>query len=267
MPQINVQDAKLYYEVHGDGYPLIFIHGGGGNTMAWFNQVAFFAQHYKVITVDLRGFKNSPCLPELAHPRYYHDDILAVLDAEGLKHAAFICQSLGAWAGLAIAVRSPERVSCLYINGSPTPAYSEENWRVLKKGSDVFMGGTFGRGAGIGWNRETLQSKPELVLLYSQIKALNPLPGFDSATMMDDTVKLHPEDFTNYRVPTIITGGAHDDFLVPGSHEHTATLIPGCATYTYAAAGHSAYFETPQAFNQVVAGFLNKHLPSKNRVQ
>lgn len=137
-----------------------------------------------------------------------------------------------------------------------TPAYSEENWKVLKKGSDIFMGSSFGRGSGTGWNRRTLETNPELVFLYSQIKALNPAPGFNSATMMDDAVKLHPRDFEGYRVPTLITGGAHDDFLVPGSHNHTATLIPGCDSYTFQDAGHSAYFETPLEFNRIVAGFL-----------
>ncbi|HHD7473857.1 TPA: alpha/beta fold hydrolase [Klebsiella oxytoca] len=260
MPKVQVQDAEIYYEIHGEGHPLIFIHGGGGNTMAWFQQVPFFAKNYKVVTVDLRGFKNSPCAPGLAHPRFFYDDMLAILDAEGFDRAAFVCQSLGAWAGLPVAVRSPERVSCLYINGSPTPAYSEENWNVLRKGSDIFMGGSFGRGEGVGWNRRTLETNPELVFLYSQIKALNPAPGFDSATMMDDVIKLYPEDFEGYKVPTIITGGAHDDFLVPGSHEHTATLIPGCKTYTFEDAGHSAYFETAPEFNRIVAEFLDTHL-------
>ena len=69
MPTINVENTKLYYEVHGDGYPVFFIHGGGGNTMAFFQQVPFFARDYKVITVDLRGFKNSICEPEFGHPQ------------------------------------------------------------------------------------------------------------------------------------------------------------------------------------------------------
>jgi len=262
MPKVKTHHAEIYYEIHGEGHPLIFIHGGGGNTMAWFHQVPFFSQRYTVITVDSRGFKNSPCEPEYFHPRYFPDDMIALLDAEGLDKAAFICQSLGAWAGLPIAVRAPQRVSCLYINGSPTPAWSEENWKVLAHGNAIFMGGSYGdsREAGIGWNKRTLETHPELVFLYSQIKSLNPAPGFNSATMMEDVVKLHPEDFKNYRVPTMISGGAHDDFLIPGSHEHTATLIPGCKTHTFADAGHSAYFETPQAFNRVVAQFVEEHV-------
>src|ERR1700741_1486711 len=67
MPHAQNEGVKIYYEVHGGGYPLVFIHGGGGNTIAWFQQVPFFSRNYKVITVDLRGFKNSHCPPDLDH--------------------------------------------------------------------------------------------------------------------------------------------------------------------------------------------------------
>uniref|UniRef100_A0A9E7ZTP4 Alpha/beta hydrolase n=1 Tax=Bosea sp. NBC_00436 TaxID=2969620 RepID=A0A9E7ZTP4_9HYPH len=263
MPTISNEGSKLYYEVHGEGHPVFFIHGGGGNTIAWFQQVPFFSRKYKAITVDLRGFKNSPCPPELSHPRFYRSDMLAIMEAENLAEAAFVCQSLGAWAGLAIAAKSPERVSCLYINGSPTPAYSEENWGVLRHGSDVFMQPSGGRGDGIGWNRKLIEKNPATHFLYQQIKQLNPSPKFDSNKMMDDSIKLHPRDFEGYAVPTMISGGDHDDFLIPGSHIHTATLIPGCETYTYRDAGHSAYFETPDAFNAVVDQFLARFVKPK----
>jgi pimeloyl-ACP methyl ester carboxylesterase len=260
MPFAHTEDAQLYYEVHGAGYPLIFIHGGGGNTMAWFQQVPYFARTYKVITVDLRGFKHSRCSPELVHPRFFPDDMRAIMDAEGLPEAAFICQSLGAWAGLPVAVFSPERVSCLFVNGSPTPAYSEQSWQVIQRADGIFLSKGGERDTNIGWNRRIVGERSELTFLYSQIKSLN--PPFNSTTMMDDRVKIFPADFAAYRVPTMIAGGKHDDFLNPQSHFHVASLIPGAETHTFAEAGHSAYFETPGEFNEVLAAFLRRHLPA-----
>ena len=257
MPTIQRDGVQLYYETHGEGYPLVFIHGGGGNTMAFFQQVPYFRPHYKVITVDLRGFKHSHCLPEAVHPSYFPDDLRAILDAEGHSHAAFVCQSLGAWAGLPIAVRTPERVSCLFINGSPTPAYSEENWRVMERANGIFLGPDFSRGAGVGWNRATLKTHPALIFLYSQIKSLN--PPFDSSTMMHDKIKIHPRELAGYKVPTLVAGGSHDDFLNPESHFHTASLIPGAETYTFANSGHSAYFEHANDFNGVLEQYLERH--------
>jgi pimeloyl-ACP methyl ester carboxylesterase len=260
MPHAQNEGVKIYYEVHGGGYPLVFIHGGGGNTIAWFQQVPFFSRNYKVITVDLRGFKNSHCAPDLGHPRFFADDMRAILDAEGLPHAAFICQSLGAWAGLRLAVQSPQRVSSLFINGSPTPAYSETNWKVMERSNAIFLEGRFGRDSGIGFNRNLLEKNPELMFLYSQIKDLN--PPFNSQTMMDDSVKIYPADLKDFKIPTLVTGGAHDDFLNPKSHLHVASLIPGAETHTFANAGHSAYFETPKEFNEVLLKFLERHVPT-----
>lgn len=260
MPTVKTPDVNLYYEIHGEGHPVFFVHGGGGNTMCWFQQVPFFQRRYKAITVDMRGFKQSHCAPELVHPRYFPDDMLAIMDAEGIDRAAFVCQSLGAWAGLPLAVRHPERVSCLFITGSPTPAWSEENWHVLKTAGDTFNSGRLGgagRGDGVGWNRKTVKERPELFFLYSQIKQLN--GPFDARTMQDDSVKLHPEDFADFSVPTFIGGGTHDDFLTPTSHLHVQTLIPGAQTYTFEDAGHSPYFETPDEFNQVAGRFLKQY--------
>ena len=80
-------------------------------------------------------------------------------------------------------------MSCLFINGSPTPAYSEENWRTLRRATGFNEAGAE-RDAAVGWNRKTARERPELMFLYGQIKQLN--PGFDSTPMMDERVRLHP---------------------------------------------------------------------------
>ena len=49
-------DAKIYYEVHGAGPAVLFVHGSGGHHAAWWQQVAALSSSYTVITVDLRGF-------------------------------------------------------------------------------------------------------------------------------------------------------------------------------------------------------------------
>ena len=80
--------------------------------------------------------------------------------------------------------------------------------------------------------------------------------------MEDERIKIYPADLAGYSVPTMIVGGAHDDFLNPESHFHTASLIPGAETYTFSDAGHSAYFEIPDEFNAVLDKFLCRHLQS-----
>ncbi len=55
MPFAPINGIDLYYEEHGDGPPLVFAHGVGGNHASWYQQVPFFARSYRAITCDQRG--------------------------------------------------------------------------------------------------------------------------------------------------------------------------------------------------------------------
>jgi pimeloyl-ACP methyl ester carboxylesterase len=59
MPTIPVNDTHLYYEIHGEGQPLLLIHGLGSSTRDWELQVPEFAKSHRVITFDLRGHGRS----------------------------------------------------------------------------------------------------------------------------------------------------------------------------------------------------------------
>ncbi len=63
MPRIKVNDVKLYYESHGQGYPVIFQHGFVGTTKMWQPQVPVFSQKYRFIIYDARGHGQSESPP------------------------------------------------------------------------------------------------------------------------------------------------------------------------------------------------------------
>ncbi len=55
MPKKLVGDIEIYYEITGEGEPLLLVHGLGSSTRDWEEQVPIFSQKYQVITVDIRG--------------------------------------------------------------------------------------------------------------------------------------------------------------------------------------------------------------------
>src|SRR5258708_20585844 len=59
MPMIAVNHTQLYYEVSGQGQPVVLIHGLGSSTRDWEEQVPEFSRNYQVITFDLRGHGRS----------------------------------------------------------------------------------------------------------------------------------------------------------------------------------------------------------------
>ena len=72
----EVNGAKLYYEVAGQGFPLLLIHAGVGDSRMWADQWDEFAAHYRVIGTDLRGFGGTVVPPGLFS---YHEDLAGVL--------------------------------------------------------------------------------------------------------------------------------------------------------------------------------------------
>src|SRR6476646_11642907 len=105
----NVNGIKLYYEIHGEGKPLILIHGGGSTIETTFGRVLpMFAKKYKVIAVELQahGHTSDRNAPETFEQDA--DDIAALLKQLNISKASFIGFSNGGTTSLQIAIRHPE---------------------------------------------------------------------------------------------------------------------------------------------------------------
>lgn len=259
MPFLQTPNALIHYDVHGSGEPLMFVHGAGANSLVWFQQIAHFSDRYRCIAVDMRGFNQSRCAPEDAHPRFYPDDLLALLDAERISRVNLVCQSMGAWAGLPLAVRLPERVRTLVLSGSPTPAYGPhhdvlqvvaERFKRLQEGQSVAM-------EDLGFSARFLAEHDDLVTLYRMFGRLNPPECSPFSTIDSVELRILPPQLEGYSVPTLVMSGKLNKLLGPDIHLRAARCIPGAQTYTFDESGHSSYYEEPAHYNQVVQAFLD----------
>lgn len=117
--------AGLYYETHGpDGAPpLILSSGLGGSASYWAPNIAALAEHYRVIAYDHRGTGRSDrALPDMVGVDDFASDILTLMDACGVARANIVGHAAGGVAGLALALRAPERVDKLVVvNGWAAP--------------------------------------------------------------------------------------------------------------------------------------------------
>jgi pimeloyl-ACP methyl ester carboxylesterase len=111
MSEITVNGAKLYYEVHGAGRPILCIHGTGSSTALWADAAARLAEHGRAIVYDRRGFGRSG--PPDAHAVDVHrhaDDAAALLDALDAAPAVVVGRSHGGDVAVDLALRYPDRV-------------------------------------------------------------------------------------------------------------------------------------------------------------
>lgn len=259
MPFIEVPDARLYYDAVGDGPRIFFVHGAGANSTVFFQQVERFRRDHRIVCMDMRGFGRSICDPATFHQRLFPADLAAVMDAEADGPAGVVCQSMGAWAGLPLAVREPHRFTALVLSGSPTPAYGPHH-ASLATVSDRFK--RVGEGeqvapTDLGFSERFVAERPDLIALYQMLARQN--QKVDLSRIGDEELRLLPEHFKGYAVPTIVMGGVQNRLIGGETHKIAASFIPGAETYTFEDSGHSSYFEEPDHYNRVVGEFFARH--------
>jgi len=260
MPRVNSGDADLYYEVYGSGPPIVLVHGAGGNTVVWWQQIQSFAREHTVIVPDTRCFGKSHCPKEAFRADWFRKDLIAVLDAEGIERAPLVGMSLGGWTVLPTALHYPERVSRLVLCGTPGGVITES---VIVAMQQVARGAAEQpseslRGA-ITFSERFVRERPEMVHLYDQISALN--TGFEPAMMgavAAPEARILPADLAGFAVPTRLLAAEHDRLFPVPVLRDVAEVIPGCELIDFPGAGHSMYFEDPERFEQLVLGWLDQ---------
>ena len=256
MPRVQSRNASIYYEVYGQGTAVVFGHGVGGNTLSWCQQVPEFSLTHKVIVFDHRGWGRSTCAPADVHAAYFAEDLLQILDTEGVRDAAIVSHSLGSWTGLRMAIDHPERVNCLVLSGDAGGVLNA----TMVEAMHEFASGLAGKAH--WWerlaSRNFREREPTLAFLHDQIQALN--PPLDAAKM-EQTLEMQVRagELVGYAIPTLLLVGELDSLLPPEVLRGSAAAIPGLKIYNFENAGNSPHFEAPDVFNQVVKEFIGQH--------
>lgn len=126
MPGTRTNDIITYYEIHGDGKPLVFIHGAGATHQMWKPQADHFSKRYQVITYDLRGHGKSQGSERRYSCELFADDLHALLHALHIEKPVVCGLSLGGMIGQSYAVKYPRRLASLVL--ADTAASSALNW-------------------------------------------------------------------------------------------------------------------------------------------
>lgn len=111
-------DITLHYIEKGCGEPFVLLHGNGESGEYFARQLDFFSQHYRVIAVDARGHGHSPRGQGRLTLGIFADDLYAFFQRLGIKRAHILGFSDGGNLALIFALRYPERVNRLIVNGA-----------------------------------------------------------------------------------------------------------------------------------------------------
>ena len=126
MPVYKGREVDLYYEVKGEGKPLVFTHGASWNHKQWRPQVDAFSRRYQTVVWDIRGHGASSLPHGKVDSEDFSRDLADLLSELGIEQATLCGLSLGGHISLQTAVRYPEKVAALILIGTPfTNAF---NW-------------------------------------------------------------------------------------------------------------------------------------------
>ena len=99
--------ARLHYELQGDGFPVVLLHGGLLDLRMWDGQVGPFSRHFTTLRYDQRGHGQTES-PE-GQPHAPHEDLRALLDHFSMDRVHLLGHSLGGRIALDFALAFPER--------------------------------------------------------------------------------------------------------------------------------------------------------------
>ena len=251
------EGERIYYESVGDGESaLVLCHGAGGNHAVWYQQVPVFARHRRVITWDHRGFGRSTARGGPTRPELAVRDLGAVLAAAGVAGPIdLVGQSMGGWTALGFALAEPARVRRLVLADTPGGIMTPELVAALRTlgPSPLTAEGVLGRHPALG--ASLVARDPARAYLYQMLGAFGEpeLPKIGAALFGTVVV-----DFALAALPdrVLFVVGAEDGLFPPAAIRASAAKIPGARVVEIPDAGHSAYFEQPEAWNRAVADFL-----------
>ncbi len=263
MGQIQLDDLALNYEVAGDGEPLVMLHGLGGSIEDWEYQIPYFARRYRIYLPDLRGFGDTPrgrrkiSVPQLAA------DVGAFVDAMGLQRFKLMGHSMGGAVAQEFALTHPQRIERLVIANS-VPSFRPQSRRhYIEFVYRLVVMGLLGpaRLAQIG----AMRSYPDPADAGKRERAIRRGARNSRRSYLSALIALGSwsvlDRLEGFRMPVLVAASEHDYF----GHQETvqfAHALPRGRLHVFKGAHHGLPSEFPEAFNHVVARFLEGPVPA-----
>ncbi|MEM7016885.1 MAG: alpha/beta hydrolase [Pseudomonadota bacterium] len=248
MAYIDRDGVNIYYEVHGEGTPILLSHGYSSTAQMWEPQLEALGKTHQLIAWDMRGHgqSDSPEDQSLYSEAATVEDMASILDALEIEKAIIGGLSLGGYMSLAFNLKYPERVQALLLFDTG-PGYKKDEARE-------------------GWNKQAERNaqKFEEKGLGALIRSSEVLKSTHRSAeglaraargmlaQQDDRII---QSLTGINVPTLIVLGENDKPYINAT-EYMTLKIPGAQKAIITDAGHASNIDQPEDFNRAVISFL-----------
>jgi pimeloyl-ACP methyl ester carboxylesterase len=240
----EVNGLKMYYEIHGTGKPLVVLHGAFG----WATVYPTLAKNRQVIAVELQGHGHTADIDRPLTIEQMADDTAALLKHLKIEQADFFGYSMGGNVALAVAIRHPDLVGKVAINGSHSgkieDTFDPETLKQFKSMPDDFAPAMLKE----PYDKVAPDPKQWPVLVAKVKKMVMDFKGFSR------------EDMKSIKAHVLITLGDRDAVRAEHAVE-MFRLIPYSQLAVFPGADHFLLWQNPEKILPTIAAFLNAPVP------
>ncbi|MDO4323328.1 MAG: alpha/beta hydrolase [Lachnospiraceae bacterium] len=219
---IDVNGVSLYYEVAGEGKPIVLVHGNGGNHKVFSVEIQQFVDAgYQVYALDSRGQGENEPLDEY-HYTDMAEDVYQFITELGLEKPAYYGWSDGGIIALELEIAHPNTLGLAAISGT----------NLNPEGAD-----------------------PEIIAIIEEANEADPNPLNE---LMLTEPNIDPEDLTKIEIPVLVLAGSEDVIL----QEHTeliADKLPNSELHIVEGEDHGSYIQGSDIAGNLVLDFLQEH--------
>ncbi|WP_306052917.1 alpha/beta fold hydrolase [Natronococcus wangiae] len=263
MPYIECNGADLYYEDHGDGRPIVFLHGVMCSLRYFEPQLSGLSNEYRAIAVDFRGHGRSE-KTELGHTvAQYARDLHAFVEQRDLEDIVLVGWSMGAFVSWDFVDQfGTERVRGLVDVDIEASRFQWDDYEYgltdLEGLNDTLALAQSDRTSLIERFTEQVFSNPTAEMRTLQFDEMSRTPApIKSAILFDALTRDYRTVLPEVDVPMLVCAGADESRGSVAAVRRVADLVPDATFECFEDCGHCPPLEQPERFNRVVSQFVD----------
>lgn len=264
MPKIKINDINMYYEIYGQGPPLIMIMGIGGNTDYWPPRfIEKLSKIFKVIVFDNRGSGQSD-KPDIEYSmKMLADDTVDLMNALNIEYTHILGLSMGGAIAQELVLNYPERVNKLVLCStncgfSKSSLPSPEALKIMMQPREESTPEEISRKSmSARLTEKFIKENPEVIEEYIQRECRNPTPPKMYKRQIDAIVKFNTyKRLKNINRPTLIMQGKHDLLSPVQNAELLANNIKGAKLTIFEDVAHDIFSQGSEIVIKTLIEFL-----------
>ena len=269
MPTVKVNESiNIYYEIHGDGFPLVMIIGLGSNLVWWDEKLLeVVSSKYKTVIFDNRGSGRTD-KPDMNYSmRMFADDAIGLMDELNIERAYMLGISMGGMIAQELALHYPERVEKLVLCATNSglslkirilakialgiaKLIYKRRLKTPERALEFVFSGVF--------TPEFIKENPDYIRERKEKLLAHVSPFEDYFRQAKAILKFNTRKrLKNIETPTLILHGKKDSLVSYKRGLELAGLIPNSRLFSFENSGHAVFTHEPEKVIKTILDFLS----------